>query len=122
MKRIEELDSPLNTATELEKYTKKLRDLYHDLYVELEFAAQVLQENLATLPVADSKVNGPMGAANSRIRARRVANQLRRAAEASKYSGGQSVKVWREFVRAFAPEIDAARNPNKKKPTFDVKS
>jgi hypothetical protein len=30
--------------------------------------------------------------------------------------------VWREFVRTFAPEIDAARNPNKKKPNFDVKN
>jgi hypothetical protein len=119
MKRIDELDSPLNTASELEGYTKKLRDLYHDLYVELEFAAQVLQENLSTLPVADSQFGGAMGAANSRIRARRVANQLRKAAEATKYSGGQSVKTWREFIRAFAPEIDAARNPGKK-PTFKV--
>lgn len=119
MKRIDELDSPLNTATELEKYTRRLRDLFHDLYVELEFGAQVLQENLSTLPVADSKFGGAAGAANSRMRAKRVANQLRKAAEAAKYSGGQSVKTWREFVRTFAPEIDAARNPGKK-PTFKV--
>lgn len=119
MKRIDDLDSPLNTASELEKYTKKLRDLYHDLYVELEFGAQVLQENLSTLPVAQSKFGGSVGAANSRMRAKRVANQLRKAAEATKYSGGQSVKTWREFIRIFAPEIDAARNPGKK-PDFKV--
>ena len=119
MKRIDELDSPLNTASELEGYTRKLRDLFHDLYVELSFGAQVLQENLATLPVAESKVGGPLGAANSRMRAKKVADQLRKAAEAAKYSGGQSVKTWREFVRTFAPEIDAARNPGRK-PTFKV--
>lgn len=120
MKRIDELNSPLNTASELEGYLKKVKDLYRDLYMELTFAAEVLQQNLATLPVIDSRANGGiLGGANSRLRARRVANQLRKAAEASKYAGGQSVKTWREFTRAFAPEIDAKR-AGSKRPKFEV--
>lgn len=117
MKRIDELDSPLNTAGELEKYCKKLRDLERDFYMELEFAAQVLEQNLATLPTVDNV--GVLGGAASKVRAKLVANNLRRAAEAHKYSGGQAVKTWRAFVKAFAPEIDAARGKTKK-PTFDV--
>jgi hypothetical protein len=121
MKRIDELDSPLNTATELERYLKKVRDLYRDLYIELEWAAQILQENLSTLPVVGSdgeRRTGALGSVNSRVRAKLVADNLRRAAEASKYSGGQAVKTWRQFVKTFAPEIDAART-RAKKPKFD---
>lgn len=119
MKRLDELDSPLNTASELENFCKKLRDLERDFYMELAFAAEQLQQNLATLPVAGSS-GGMFGAANSRVRAKMVADSLRRAAEAHKYSGGQAVKVWRQFVKVYAPEIDAARNKNSKRPTFKV--
>jgi hypothetical protein len=109
-RRIDELDSPLNTSTELEKYLSNLQRLCKDLYVELQFGAELLQQNLATLPVADARYNGGMvGSATSRIRAKRVANNLRRAAEAAKFGGGQAVKTWREFTRAFAPEIEQRR-------------
>lgn len=125
MKRMDELDSPLNTASELEAYIKRLQDLYRDLYLELEWGAEILQQNLSTLPVADPtarKFNyGVMSTTNSRVRAKQVADNLRRAAEASRYSGGQAVKTWRSFVKAFAPEIDAARaqGPHKR-PKFKV--
>ena len=114
MKRVDELNSPLNTATELEKYLNKVKELERDLYMELSFAAEVLQQNLSTLPASDGR-GGIMGTVSSKVRAKRVANNLRRAAEASKYSGAQAVKTWREFVKAFAPEIDARRHPNRQK-------
>lgn len=118
--RIDELDSPLNTSTELERYLKKIQDLYKDLYMELGWGAEMLQRNLATLPVTGAK-GGPLGAATSRIRARRVANNLKRAAEASKYAGGQAVKTWREFTKSFAPEIEASRQRSvRKQPNFKV--
>lgn len=124
MKRIDELDSPLNTASELEKYLKKVRDLYRDLYIELEWAADELQQNLATLPTVNAEGeqrNGVMGSIHSKARAKLVADNLRRAAESSKYSGAQAVKTWRQFVKTFAPELDAARTKSKK-PKFDPKA
>ncbi|MGH3097924.1 MAG: hypothetical protein ACRDMV_18230 [Streptosporangiales bacterium] len=119
-KRIDELDSSLNTTTELEKYTKRVRDLCRDLYMELEYGAEILQQNLATLPVAGGSSSGMFGSVNSRARAKKVADTLRRAAEAQKYAGGLSVKTWRLFVQSFAPEIDAARQKNPKQPAFKV--
>ena len=108
--RIKELDSPLNSSQELGRYLRKLRDLCRDVYLEISFAADELQENLSTLPVADSRYNsGVMGSANSKLRARKVAGCLRRGAEAQKYVGTQAVRTWREFTRAFAPEIEARR-------------
>jgi hypothetical protein len=120
MKRLDELDSPLNTSTELHDYVKKVRDLCRDFYMELEFAATELQQNLATLPVAESSGGAIFGGITSRIRARQVAACLRRAGEAQKYSGGQAVKAWAMFKRVFAPEIDAANGKNGKKPAFNV--
>jgi hypothetical protein len=111
-RRIDELDSPLNTSQELEGYCKKARDLCRDIFLEFSFAADELQQNLSTLPTSALRFsNGPAGAANSRLRARKVARHLRKAAEAQKYAGVQVVRCWREFTRAFAPEIEARRRP-----------
>lgn len=120
MKRIDELDSPLNTTKELETYLGRVRELHRDLYMDLSFAAEVIQQNLSTLPVADSKA-GAFGATHSRVRARKVARCLRRAADANKYAGAQAVKTWREFIRSFAPEIEMIRNGGKKtQPKFEL--
>lgn len=122
MKRIDELESDLNTASKLEAYLKKVKELYKDLYLELNFAAEELQENLATLPVMDSKLpnGGVVGSANSKVRAKLVADCLRRIAESSMYCGGEAVKTWRQFTKAFAPEIEATRRKNPPKPRFRV--
>jgi hypothetical protein len=121
MKRIDDLDSPLNTASELEGYLKKIRDLYKELYLEVSFAAELLQQNLATLPVANSRMTGGVaGSANSRVRAKLVADNLRRIAESNMYCGGQAVKTWRQFTKTFAPEIEATRMKNPKQPQFRV--
>jgi hypothetical protein len=120
-RRIDELDSPLHTATELEAYLKRVQDLYKDLYMELSWGAEVLQKNLSTIPVADSKHQGGVrGSTVSKIRARKVANHLKRASEASKYAGGEAVKTWREFTRSFAPEIEAIRQKRQTRPSFRV--
>jgi len=106
--RIDELDMGLTSSSELQEYVKRVRDLCRDMYMELEFAAEVLQANLSTIPAVDS--NGQkMGRIASRRRAKKVANCLRRAGEAQKYCGAQAVKTWAMFARSFAPEIDAAR-------------
>lgn len=117
-KRMDELESNLSSSTELENYVNRVRALCRDLYMELEFGSELLQKNLSTLPVADSG-KGPVGKISSKLRAKKVADNLRRAAEAHKYAGGQATKTWTMFVKSFAPEIEQARN--KKRAGFDVK-
>jgi uncharacterized protein YigA (DUF484 family) len=117
--RIDELDMGLTSASELQEYIKRVRDLTRDLFMELEFAAEVLQQNLSTIPAVDS--NGQqMGRIASRRRAKKVANCLRRAGESQKYCGGQAVKTWAMFVQSFAPEIEAERRKHPVKPGFKV--
>jgi len=118
-KRMDELESNLSSSTELEAYVNRVRALCRDLYMELEFGSELLQKNLSTLPVADGAGKGLAGKVSSRVRAKKVADNLRRAAEAHKYAGGQATKTWTMFVKSFAPEIEQARN--KKKAGFDVK-
>lgn len=120
MKRLDELDTPLTSSSELHDYILKVRNLCRDFYMELDFAATELQQNLATLPVAENSGGAIFGGFTSRIRARQVAACLRRASEAQKYSGGQAVKAWVMFKRVFAPEIDAAQGKKGKKPAFNV--
>lgn len=117
--RIDELDMGLNSSSDLREYVKRVRDLSRDFYMELEFAAQVLQQNLSTVPAVDPR-GGHLGRFASRRRARKVAACLKRAAEAQKYAGGQAAKTWAMFVAHFAPEIDAARTWKPAKPAFSV--
>lgn len=113
--RFDELESDLNTSSALEEYLNKLKGLFKELYLELNFAAEELQANLSTLPVQDSRLanGGVVGSANSKVRAKLVADNLRRMAESCMYSGANAVKTWQQFVKTFAPEIDTMR---KKKP------
>lgn len=118
MRRLDELDSPLNSSQELREYVKRVKDLCRDLYMELEYGAEILQKNLGTLPTATGG-HGLIGAVSSRVRARQVAASIRRGAEAQKYCGGQAVKAWTMFVRQYAPEIEAASGKSKR-PAFKV--
>jgi hypothetical protein len=121
VKRLDELNISLNSSSALETYIKKLRDAERDFYIEISFAAEELQGNLSTLPVVGSGGGGLLGKTKSRIRAKKVANNLRRAAEAHRHAGGMAVKTWVMFVRDFAPEIDAALGRTSgKKPGFKV--
>lgn len=121
MKRINELASPLDSAKALNTYVTKVRELHRDLYMELSFAAETLQQNLATITIPGE--NGKnRSRAYSRIQARRVSNCLRRAADSQKYAGGQAVKCWREFTKTFAPmHRDVMRpTPTRRRPKFDT--
>lgn len=118
--RIDELDTGLASSSELQEYISRVRDLCRDLYIELEFGAEVLQQNLSTLVAQDAR-GQQVGRIASRRRAKKVAHCLRRAAEAQKYSGGQAVKTWSMFVTNFAEEIEQARGRRPvKAPTFKV--
>ena len=123
---IDQLDSDLNTSQELEKYLKKVRDISRDMFMELAFAADILQANLSTLPVAANispNTAALVGSGNhSKIRARKVARRLRKAAAAQKNVGVEAVRTWREFTRSFAPEIESRRIAGRgnRRPQFTI--
>jgi hypothetical protein len=113
--RVKELaDAELYTASALQEYTSRVRNLCRDLAYILEFQAETLQATLATLPVVDSKL-GPL---TSRVRARTVAVCMRTAAEAVTHAGKLNVKAWALFVKYYVPEHKKPGAKTKKK--FDI--
>jgi hypothetical protein len=107
--RLEELaDAELYTSDALSDFTSRVRNLCRDLAWVLDFQADTLQANLATLPV----VNGRYGSLSSRARARAVAWCLRSAAEAIKHAGKLSVKCWSLFLKYYVhPEPTPTAKP-----------
>lgn len=96
--RLTELsEAELYTSDALNDFTGRVRNLCRDLSWVLEFQADTLQANLATLPVVD----GRFGSLSSRVRARAVAWCLRSAADAVKHAGKLSVKCWSLFVKYY---------------------
>jgi hypothetical protein len=105
-------DAELYTSDALHEFTGRVRNLCRDLSWVLEFQADTLQANLATLPVVDSR----FGSLSSRARARAVAWCLRSAADAVKHAGKLSVKCWSLFLKYYVR--DTAPVPTK--PAFKI--
>lgn len=107
--RLTELaEAELYTSDALHDFTGRVRNLCRDLAYVLEFQADTLQANLATVPV----VNGRYGSLSSRARARAVAWCMRSAAEAIKHAGKLNVKCWALFVKFYVrPAAPPATRP-----------
>lgn len=90
-------DAELYTSDALHEFTAKVRDLCRDLGFVLQFQADTLQANLATLPVNDAK----FGSLSSRARARTVAWCMRHAADAVMHAGKLQVKCWSLFLKYY---------------------
>lgn len=86
----------------LKKYLDTLRKLCHDLYIEVNWAADVLQQRLANIK----------GVKNN-VRARLIAAALRTVAESFKIAGAGTVKTWTMFEQKFAEELSAVKKPIK---------
>ena len=105
-------EAELYTSEALKDFTSRVRNLCRDLAWVLEFQADVLQTNLATLPVVD----GRCGSLSSRARARAVAWCLRSAADAIRHAGKLSVKCWVLFVKYYVQPQHAPLE----KPSFQI--
>lgn len=98
----------LGNNEELREYLTDLRGVLYELYIDISFAAEILEGNLRSMK----------GIKNS-LRARVVASCLRKAAELCKLAAGQSAATWTAFETRFAEELAAA--PAKPKvPKFKV--
>lgn len=101
MARIKNRD--LGSNEELHAYLTDLRSVLYELYIDIAFAAEILQGNLRSIK----------GVKNT-LRARIVAGTLRKAAEACKLAAGQTAATWTVFEVKFAEELAAAPAKPKK--------
>lgn len=113
-KLIDELgDAEITSSSELREFGKSLRDFCRDLAWTLDYQADWIEAQLATLPVVDSK----FGRLSSRVRAKSVAWCFRAGADAIQHAGKLGLKSWALFVKYYAPELSMA---SKKKPKFKI--
>lgn len=106
--RVSELaEAELYTSDALHEFTGRVRNLCRDLAYVLEFQADTLQANLATIPVID----GRFGGLSSRVRARAIAWCMRSAADAIKHAGKLNVKCWSLFVKYYVRPVAPAARP-----------
>lgn len=101
-KRIEELgDIELTDNEALKKYLDTLRSMCYDLFNEVNWGAEILQQRLANVK----------GIKNT-VRARQIAAALRSVGESFKVAAGGTVKTWTMFEQKFADELtESVRKP-----------
>lgn len=111
-RKIDELgEIDLSDNLALKKYLDTLRKLCYDLYTEVSWSADMLQQRLANIK----------GVKNN-VRARMIAASLRAVAESFKLAGGAAVKTWTLFENKFANELSEAASSKKTiKPDFTIK-
>lgn len=108
-RKIEELGNiELMDNEALKKYLDTLRSLCHDLYNEVNWGAEILQQRLANVK----------GIKNT-VRARAIAASLRTTGESFKIAAAGAVKTWTMFEQKFAEEL--AGSKVKPKEEFKIK-
>lgn len=108
-KRIEELGGIELTDNEaLKLYLDTLRSMCYDLYNEVNWGAEVLQQRLANVK----------GVRNT-VRARAIAAALRTVGESFKIAAGGTVKTWTMFEQKFEEELSGS--VRKPKEEFKIK-
>lgn len=109
MSKIDELgEIELTDNQALKKYLDTLRKMCYDLYIEVSWSADVLQQRLANVK----------GVKNT-IRAKAIAAALRMVGESFKVAGAGVVKTWTMFENKFAEELDSTKRPPKEE--FKIK-
>jgi hypothetical protein len=100
-KRIPELEGiEFTGAKSVADYSKALRDLSRDMSNESEFAAEELVAVLSR-----QKGHPLLAGVDTRMRARRVARRLYRAAQLYNGAAVEAVKLYQEFRLQFADVI-----------------
>jgi hypothetical protein len=113
-KRIPELESiDFTGAKSVANYSKTLRDLSRDMSNESEFAAEEL-----TAVLSRQRGHPLLAGIDVRMRARRVARRLYRAAQLYNGAAVEAVKLYQEFRVQFA-DVITPKAPAKPARRFD---
>ncbi len=114
--RIPELANiPFTGSKSITAYSNEARNLCRDLAVEFDMAADEVYGAL----IASQKGHPLLLGVDVRLRARRVRNRLKRAAEHARGAAVESVKFHAQFRREFADILNPPKEKAKKK--FDWK-
>ena len=109
-RRIAELATiELNSTSALKRYVDEARRLALDFGLELNWGAEEIE---AVLTAAGHGNPWLMGM-DVKMRARRIAKRARRAAELQRASGVEMVRLWQDFLTAFAPALQQRERPKK---------
>lgn len=114
-RRIPELANiPFTGAKSITRYSQASRAICRDLSMEFEMAADEVYGAL----VASQKGHPALFGVDVKLRARRVRNRLRRAAEYAAGAAVEAVKFHAQFRREFADVLNPPKQPKSK---FDFK-
>ena len=106
---ISELESiEFMTGSDVRQYSERVRKLSKALAVELEYGAQELEASLRDLPPGPDD-----GRFTARRKARSVARHLRRAAEAQRTVGIESVRTWGSLEKHYEHLLKNRAKPRK---------
>ncbi|MET1035212.1 MAG: hypothetical protein ABWX68_08265 [Arthrobacter sp.] len=92
----------ITSAGQLQRFVAEARDTAREFGGELDWAAEELQAVL----VRAGKGNPWLMGVDVKLRAKRVSNRARRAAELQRGAGVEMVKLWQEFLIQFAPALE----------------
>ncbi len=98
-----------DSASDVQRYIVTLRNACKTLAVELEFAADDLEERLRAVPPTGDDETGVVIAR----RARQVAKHLRRSAEAAREVGISASKTWSSLKVHFGDHMGQRRKRGK---------
>lgn len=97
----------------IRQYCENARNFVRPLYHELHVSAEELELVLRELPSSNPHVFGQ----DSKVRARIVANHMRRAADGVEIAAASLVRTYMSFRKHFLPEINQPRRPRRR---FDI--
>ena len=104
-------DISFDTASDIEHYTRRVRDISKKFAVELEFAAQDLEERLRAVPGATEEETGVVIAR----KAAKVSKHLKQSAREARQMGSAAARTWGSLKTNFADQMGAARSRKPKK-------
>ena len=100
-----------DTASDIERYTRRVRDISKKFAVELEFAAQDLEERLRSVPPATEEETGVVIAR----KANKVTKHLRQSAKEARQMGSAAARTWGSLKTNFSDQMGmgSRRKPKK---------
>jgi hypothetical protein len=103
------------SSSAIRKYCENARRLLHPLYHELHVSAEELEVALRFVRSADPKLGGM----DSRVRAKLVARQMKRAADAIEVASKSTVGTYMAFLKHYSPEVQEAKKKTPRRFVFD---
>ncbi|RBM05653.1 plasmid transfer protein TraA [Streptomyces sp. PT12] len=104
-------DADFLSAGHIRDFSERGRRSLREASIDLAYAAEALKQVLREVPAPQGQ-----GLGVARVRAARVARQLKRAATAAQAASTHCARTWPAFLREFAPELNHYNGPRQQQP------